>query len=149
MPLDLIRTASDARAGSWIFQYAMATPNAKSLPDISVAAKTRAKAFTWAQFDADRDGAIRSIIDVSSYGAEDQRKLDSILEVSSKSYARKRDEEDLWKACEGKQVLNNVAVSAGFTDARAMIRATFVAWAREGAEVPQELAAMRAYLAAL
>jgi len=148
-PLDLIRAASDTHAGSCIFQYAMATSNAKSLPAISVAAKTRAKAFTWAEFDADRDAAIRSIIEVSDYSAEDQHKLRGILEVIAKSYARKRGKEDLWKSCEGKQVLNNVAVKAGFTDKRAMIRAAFVAWRREDAQIPQELVAFRAYLAAL
>jgi ABC-type transport system involved in cytochrome c biogenesis ATPase subunit len=148
-PLDMIRSRSDARAGSWIFQHAMATPNAKSLPDISVPAKTQAKAFTWAQFDADRNTALHSIIDVSGYDAEDQRRLRGILEVSANSYARKRDEDDLWKSCEGKQVLNSVAVAAGFAGAQAMILATFAAWAREGAEIPPELAAFRAYLAAL
>jgi hypothetical protein len=149
VPLDLIRTASDARAGSWIFQYAMATPNAKSLPDISVLAKTRAKAFTWAQFDADRHTALNSIIDVSGYGGDDQRRLQSILEVSANSYARQRDEQSLWKVCEGKQVLNSVAVTAGFWGAPAMVRATFAAWAGEGAEIPEELAEFRAHLAAL
>jgi predicted ATPase len=148
-PLDLIRSRSDARAGSWIFQHAMATPNAKSLPEISVPAKARAKAFTWAQFDADRNTALHSIIDVSGYDAENQRRLREILEISANSYARKRDEDELWKSCEGKQVLNSVAVAAGFAGAQAMILATFAAWAREGAEIPPELAAFRAYLAAL
>ena len=42
-PVDLIRDAADKRAGSWIFQHAMATPNAKSLPDISERCKEKAK----------------------------------------------------------------------------------------------------------
>jgi hypothetical protein len=51
-PLQLIKEASDARAGSWIFQYAMATPNARNLPDMPEAAKDRAKHLTWFQLEA-------------------------------------------------------------------------------------------------
>jgi len=56
------RQAADARAGSWVFQHVMATPNGKSLPGISTLAKERAKAIAWSQFEADRDSTIDSIV---------------------------------------------------------------------------------------
>ena len=149
VPRNLIRIASDARAGNWIFQYAMATTNAKSLPGICVIAKEQAKAFTWAQFDEDQTAAIQRIVDGSGYGADDQRKLRDIMKISANSYAQRRGEDDLWKVCEGKQVLNDVARTAGFAGASAMVQATFAAWAREGAELPEELSVFREYLAAL
>jgi ABC-type transport system involved in cytochrome c biogenesis ATPase subunit len=149
LPANLIREAADARAGSWIFQNTMATQNAKSLPDIWVIAKEHAKVLTWAQLDADRSAAIQRIVDTSGYDADNQRKLQGLLEISTNSYARKRDEDSLWKACEGKQVLNDVARTVGFSGAPALIQAAFAAWAREGAQVPEELIAFRDYLSRL
>lgn len=83
--LDLIRSASDARAGSWIFQYAMATPNAKSLPDFSASAKERAKALSWENLDKDHlEATIQSVVAVSGYDNDNQTKLKNILSVSAK-----------------------------------------------------------------
>jgi hypothetical protein len=146
LPANLIREAADARAGSWIFQHTMATPNAKSLPDMPVIAKEHAKALTWAQIDADRNVAIKRIVDTSGYDADNQRKLHGLLEISTNSYARKRDEDTLWKVCEGKQVLNDVARTTGFAGAPALVQATFAAWARDGAQIPEDLIAFRDYL---
>ncbi|MGK2940120.1 MAG: AAA family ATPase [Immundisolibacter sp.] len=149
LPSNLIREAADARAGNWIFQHTMATPNAKSLPDISVMAKEHAKALTWAQLGADRNAAIQRIVDTSGYDADNQQKLQGILEISTNLYARKRAEDGLWKVCEGKQVLNDVARTVGFAGAPALVQATFAAWARDGAQIPEELTAFREYLAKL
>lgn len=149
VPADLIREAADARAGSWIFQHTMATPNAKSLPDISVVAKEYAKELTWAVLDADRNEAIQHIVSTTGYDTDNQSKLRGLLEISTNSYARKRDTDSLWKICEGKQVLNDVARIAGFAGPLALIRAVFVVWARNGAQIPEELIAFRNYLATL
>jgi hypothetical protein len=127
----------------------MATPNAKELPDIAVPAKERVKRLTWTEFEADRTGALNNILDASGYSDDDKHKLQNILEVGVKSYARKRTEDVLWKTCEGKQVLNDVARSVGFAGMPALVQATFAAWAREGATIPQELLGLRAYVAAL
>ena len=114
LPTDLTRGAADARAGSWIFQHAMATQNAKSLPDMSVIAKEHAKVLTWAQLEADRSATIQRIVVRSGYDGDNKRKLQCLLEISTNSYAHKRDEDSLWKVCEGKQVLNDVARQVGF-----------------------------------
>lgn len=146
---NLIREASDARAGSWIFQHTMATQNAKSLPDMSVATKECAKALTWAELDVDRNAAIQRIVSATGYDTDNQSKLHSLLVISTNSYARKRDTDNLWKVCEGKQVLNDVARNTGFAGAPALIQAVFAAWAREGAQIPEEITAFRDYLAKL
>lgn len=146
LPLDLIRRASDDRAGSWVFQHTMATENAKSLPSISPLAKERAKAVSWPELETNRDGMIQTIVGTSGYGPEDQMKLEAILVISVGSYASKRGQMDLWKTCEGKQVLNDVARAAGFANALAMIQAAFVVWSRDQAEIAEELIAFRDYL---
>jgi AAA domain, putative AbiEii toxin, Type IV TA system/Protein of unknown function (DUF4435) len=148
-PADLIREAADTRAGSWIFQNAMASPNAKSLPAILTPAKARAKNQTWAEIVVDQKAAFKNILDVSGYNVEDQSKLQNILEISANSYASKRPDDSLWKVCEGKQVLNDVAHATGFAGVPDLIQATFVAWIRNETLAPEELKALRAYLTTL
>jgi hypothetical protein len=142
-PEVIILAASDARAGSWIFQHTMATDNAKSLPDLPSPAKERA------DIDADRNAAIQSIVALTRFGEDDARKFAQILAVSANAYSRKRIERDLWKQCEGKQVLSAVAHNAGYAGPPAFMAATFALYARAGAEVPAELLALRTYLTSL
>ena len=149
VPCDLIRNAADGRAGSWIFQRAMSTSNARSLPDISVVAKDRAKGLAWAEFNADRDAAIQSIVNLSRFDADDEQKLEAILKVCAELYERKRAQETLWKNCEGKQILNAVAQETGFSGASALVQAAFALWSREGVPVPAEVSELRSYLAAI
>jgi len=148
-PLETIRTATDARAGSWIFQHAMATRNARGLAEISQRAKDSAKRLSWIEVTVDRDARVQEIVDRSGYDIEGRRQLKDILLISIDAYERKRQDISLWKVCEGKQVLNDVARAIGFADAPAMSLASFVAWSREGAVLPGDLMSFREYLNAL
>jgi putative AbiEii toxin of type IV toxin-antitoxin system/uncharacterized protein DUF4435 len=148
-PTDLLRDAADARAGNWVFQHTMSSLNAGTLPEIPVPAKERAKALTWQDFHADREAAITSIIALTQFGADDAAKFQRLLEISANAYERKRALDEFWKHCEGKQVLNQIAVSVGYAGAAALERAAFATWNREDFELPAELAELRAYLAGL
>ncbi len=53
------------------------------------------------------------------------------------------------KCVREKQVLNGVAREAGFSGPPALIQATFATWTREGARIPEEVMALRDYLARL
>ena len=107
-PLDLVREASDVRAGSWIFQHAMATPNAKSFPAIPNPAKEHAKTLPWTEINEDREKAKESIVRATQFEADAAAKFSSILDISIRAYEQKRIDASLWKLCEGKQVLNQV-----------------------------------------
>lgn len=144
--LDIVRQAADRRAGSWVFQYAMATRNAQDLPEIASAAKDVAKGLQWQQLSANRDASLDSVVKASSFDAANQAKLRAILGVAIDAYANRRVEDTLWKTCEGKQVLNDVARAIGFNGAPAHSQAAFTAWSREGAAIPDELAELRSYL---
>jgi len=148
-PLEIVQKAADARAGSWVFQYAMATRNAQQLPEIASAAKDVAKGLQWQQLAMERDPSLDRIVKASSFDAANQAKLREILGLGIDAYARKRTEDTLWKACEGKQVLNDVARALGFAGAPAMSQAAFAAWSRDGAAIPDELAELRSYLSSL
>jgi predicted ATPase len=145
-PLNLILDAADKRAGIWIFQNTMATPNAKTFPDMKEGAKERAKSLTWTDFGSNRDAAIQSIVDASGYNGNDLNKLQGILEISAKFFARKREEIDFWKICEGKQVLNDVARAIGFAGTPNLIQASFSVWERDEDKISSELVAFREYL---
>lgn len=144
--LELIQKIADTRAGSWIFQQAMATSNAKSLPDIPTNAKKYVKSLSWQDFEENQNETIQSIVKLADYADTNQEKLKSILEIAAKSYKRRREENSLWKICEGKQVLNDIARHIGFKDAQALIQSTFVVWEDKGFEIFDELMAFRDYL---
>lgn len=79
-------------------------------------------------------------MDSCKYSQEDSQKFKSILDLNLKSYARKREEKEFWKVCEGKQVLNGVARSASFSGPQSMILASFSVWERErSAQLSDEL----------
>jgi predicted ATPase len=147
--LALIRDAADKRAGNWIFQYAMATPNARGLPDMTIPAKEKAKSLAWADFETDQSKAIGAVVALTSFPTEEAKKFEALLLVAVQAYARKRTEETLWKECEGKQVLNDVAKGIGFASVSAMTQATFAAWSRGSAPVSSELKEFRQYLSTL
>jgi hypothetical protein len=71
------------------------------------------------------------------------------MEISARTYETQRVNDTLWKVCEGKQVLNHVARSTGYSGAPALILATFAAWERQDDLLPEELTAFRNYLARL
>lgn len=147
--LDVVQQAADARAGSWVFQYAMATRNAENFPEIASAAKDIAKGLEWRHLSTERDASLNRVVNASSFDAANQAKLRNILGLGIEAYARKRVEDTLWKACEGKQVLNDVARALGFNGAAALSQAAFAAWSREGAPIPDDLAELRRYLSRL
>jgi hypothetical protein len=146
---EMVQQAADVRAGSWIFQYGMATASGESLPDMPAAAKERAKGMPWAAFSADQTAAIASILALTGFGSEDQAKLRRVLEVSVAVYSRKRAEQDLWKHCEGKQVLSDVSRAVGYASAQTLTLAAFAAWKRAEAPISDELASLREYLSGL
>lgn len=148
-PEEIVRAAADSRAGSWIFQYAMATPNAKTLPDIAANAKESAKGLSWVQIQADRNAKLRSIAGATGYDRDNQQKLTSILQIAADAYARKRQETTFWRECEGKQVLNDAARSIGFSGSPVHTQAALSAWEEKRCGLPDELVAFRNYLASL
>jgi predicted ATPase len=149
VPSDLIRDAADLRAGSWIFQHAMSTRNAKSLPEVPAHAKHLAKSLTWENVNADCDNAVGQIVKGCCFDQDESNTLAKILTISVNTYEKTRTSADLWRTCEGKQALNQIARQVGFVDASAMMRASFGLWERDPSLVPNELADLRSYVQSL
>lgn len=143
---ELILKYSDKRAGSWIFQKMMATSTAKSLPVIPEQTKKKAKSLTWSHFDNGIDSTIQSIVDITNYDEKHQKRLRKILKRAVNSYQDQRKEKTLWKICEGKEILNDVALEVGFKNQGSMIQAIFTLWERDVSKIPPELRDLRQYL---
>ena len=73
----------------------------------------------------------------------------SDLLVVENEWRAERSSVTLWKECEGKQVLNSIALAIGFSDARMLSSAAFALWERGTVPVPAELQSLRAYLSQL
>lgn len=145
----LIQEIADKRAGSWIFQYVMATKNAKALGEVSSAAKEHAKSMSWVAIEADHSAAAKSISEKSGLEESERSTFETILNVGIEAYKRVRVERDLWAVCEGKQVLQDIARRCGFADGPAMELAAFACWGSSGVEVPGELDLLRRYVVGL
>lgn len=148
-PKDLIRNAADGRAGAWIFQYALASRNAKSLPELPPSAKDRAKSLSWQDFTTDREQTISALTVASGFDQFNQAKLAAILDVAVEAYERRRTEDDFWKKCEGKQILNTIARHCGFADSAALSQAAFAVWRSTRVAIPEALVELRAYVSGL
>lgn len=146
---ELVMQASDARAGSWVFQNAMSRRIARALPRVPPAAKSLAKALTWEDFSQDRPSAIDSILTCTGFENEHRRKLKQLLGISATSYGRKREQANLWKICEGKQILKDVAIRVGFAGPPHLERAMLAAWTRNDVPLPTEVAQVRKYVTAI
>lgn len=142
----LVLQASDDRAGSWMFQYAMASTLGKHTPEIPSPAKDRAKTTSWAALSADPSAAIKAIVQLCRFSSEQETQFSNLLGVSLKAYTRLRGEPDLWKKCEGKQVLNEIARKAGYSGAPALESAAYALWQKLGPGLPAELKELKAYL---
>ena len=145
-PHQVVKDTGDTRAGSWVFQNAMAYKNAKSLPEISSAAKDRAKRASWSDFEMDSEDIIQEIVNLSNFENQEKEKLKQLLEISVDSYKRKRaDKDTFWKICEGKQILKDVAVKIGYSGVPALVQASFTIWNRRE-HLSQEMVELRNYI---
>ena len=142
----LIREAADERAGSWIFQRAMAQNWAAKLPSISEAAKQRAKSVHWHRIGTETEAVLHEIVNATGYLDNDRDRFRKLLGVTCRAYKRERMMSTLWQVCEGKQVLNKVAGSIGFAGPEIMIGAAFTLWSQESSLMPEELVSFREYL---
>lgn len=149
-PVLLIRDAADRRAGSWVFQRAMAVDGSRTLPEIPSPCKERLKGMTWNDIEADRDAAIHAVVASAGFG-EDAHKgtFSRALNFAMNAYQRKREEPELWKHCEGKQVLSGVSRIVGYAGPTALGLAAFTVWENAVDAIPEELGALRDYVARL
>jgi predicted ATPase len=145
----LIVEAADERAGSWIFQHAMSSKIGQSLPEMASPAKDRVKTLGWAEISVDCAAAVKSIVQLARFDGDCSKRFTELLGISVKAYERRRQEIDLWKFCEGKQVLNQIARKSGYSGTPALMSAAYALWQKSSSEISPELIDLRKYLTQL
>ena len=143
---ELLQSASDARAGSWILQRSMATRNARDLPELNSRTKEIAKAMPWSEFVLDEDNALKQIAESARFDDPNERKFVKLLRNSVSAYRKRRTSLTLWKVCEGKELLQSVARKCGFAGVPFLVSATIEAWNRSKSSAPAEVRRLRRYL---
>lgn len=144
----LIVSASDARAGSWIFQAARTDRAFVDYPEVLPDTRQCFHGMAWADF-SDVDAACQRIVDTMANLAPEQRVfMKRHIVARAGIYARRRTE-DAWRMCEGKEVFRSLVPRLGFVEEDAAERAISALWKRRPEIAPAELHTLREYVGRL
>lgn len=142
----IIQSVADSRAGAWIFQWAFAQKASKSFPDVPFAAKEFAKTLSWNDFEQDREATTMSIAAKTGFPEPQTDQVVKVLRIAVDYYERLRSAGDLWRVCEGKNVIMHVARAIGFVDVSSLELAAVAAWTKNPSLVSDELSALRTFV---
>jgi hypothetical protein len=140
--------ACDNRAGGWIIQSALSDEKASDISNLDPAARTFAYSQTWQQIEGDISRWVAAIVDRSGFEKPLQEKLQRRLKAFGKVYQRQRTVDELWKICEGKEVLKVLARKLGLSDHYTLERAATTFWDANAENLPKEVKQLREALAA-
>ena len=135
--------ACDERAGGWIVQSALSDESCSDISDLPGEAKACAYSLKWQQIESDIEAAIEEIGSKSGFDEVRRTKLVSRLTAFAKIYGRKRGTDELWKICEGKEVMKHMARSLGFSDHHGLERAVSAFWDVDEERLPDEVRGLR------
>ena len=145
----LLIAAADRRAGSWIFDAARTDRKFRDYAEPSKAVRELVHRLQWSDF-SDSDTRCDEIARLHGDLSEPEiTTLKAHLATRLKIYARKREDGDLWKICEGKEVFRALVPQLGLVDEDAGERAITAVWERRPDLIPSELAGLRAYILSL
>lgn len=145
----IILSSADRRAGTWIFDAARTDRKFRDYAEPSKEVRQLVHSLTWAEF-IDLEAKCDEI--ANAHGALDDKEVAALkahLIVRAQIYGRKRQGDDLWRSCEGKEVFRSILPHLGLTDEDAAERALAAVWQRKPELVPAELQALRAYIRGL
>nr|WP_226998647.1 AAA family ATPase [Tardibacter chloracetimidivorans] len=145
---DVLRQACDERAGGWIIQSALSDESCSDISELPSEARSLAYGKTWQQIEANIDAAMKEIGDRAGFDETRKGKLVKRLTVFANIYGRKRNTDELWKVCEGKEVMKAMARALGFSDHHALERAVTTYWDTDGGHLPDEVRQLREQLTA-
>jgi predicted ATPase len=142
-------TSADRRAGTWIFDAARTDRKFRDYAEPSKRVRELVHKLTWADFSS-LDTKCEEI--ANAHGGLDEAEVVALkahLATRARIYARKREGDDLWRSCEGKEVFRSILPHLGLTDEDPAERAIAAVWMRKPELVPDELQALRTYIQGL
>ncbi|WP_428589645.1 AAA family ATPase [Pseudodesulfovibrio sp.] len=138
-----LRKACDIRAGGWIIQSALSDETCRDISSLPKEARELAYGKNWQDFEAGESYAINEIIAKSQLEGDLKIKLTKRLLTFAAIYKRKRSTEELWRICEGKEVMKTMAVALGFSDHHVLEKAILAYWDKDEAHIPEEVLQLR------
>jgi ABC-type thiamine transport system ATPase subunit len=138
-----LRQACDERAGGWILQSALSDESCSDISDLPGGARAFIYGKTWQQIEPDIEAVINEVANKAGFDEARTKKLVARLTTFAKIYGRKRDTDELWKVCEGKEVMKAMARALGFSDHHVLERAVTAYWDADEARLPAEVRDLR------
>ena len=138
-----LRQACDHRAGGWIVQSALSDESCSDISDLPGNARAFIYGMAWPQIEPDIEAVINEVGCKAEFDEARTKKLTARLTTSANIYGRKRDTDELWKVCEGKEVMKAMARALGFSDHNAFERAVTAYWDVDEARLPTEVRNLR------
>lgn len=138
--------ACDERAGGWIIQSALSDESQRDISNLPGEARSLAYKKSWAIIEPDIDAAMEEIGSAAGFEPAEKTKLVQRLTTFAKIYQKKRAGPDLWKVCEGKEVMKAMAKALNFTGHHALEQAVVTYWNTDPIRLPAELAQFRSTL---
>lgn len=147
----LIMQEVDSLAGSWVFQYAWVRNKYRGAPNSNFASKVkeRIKSLCWQKLCANNNNIINELRVTLNHEGGDINDIINLINISLENYRRLRNSPNLWKYCEGKQVLSKIAKKVGYANAQAYIKAVAVIWERDDGLISPPLRSLRNYIGSL
>lgn len=146
-PADIIRVASDDTAGLWVAQRAAASFRHERV-DLPRSVLTPLTSLSWTTLD----GQTGAVAQRSAQGFTDQdvaNRWEAAVSAAATEYSIVRTGSALWKSCLGKQALSKVAKAMGLSSSTTLERHVVQLWTDEVVPPPDEVVALRAYVASL
>lgn len=144
----IILECTDKRLGSWLYQSVMAqletSPSTRN-PEF----KKRMKQLCWPEGCTDLGVILDRIESETGDLDESFNEFRKLFGVYLKKYDKLRHSGTIWRYCEGKQVLSDVARECGFSKARHLESACAAVWSDKTVEIPPELLNLRNFVQAL
>lgn len=144
-----ITTASDVRAGVWIFTAARVNRAFREEVEPSQRVRSLIHSLGWSDFNDPAKSCAEIAAAHGGMSSEIEKRFCETLEVQAKIYKKRRDSGLMWKTCEGKEVFRAIVNQLGYSDEDAAQRAILALWIRTPALLPEELLDMREYINAL
>ncbi len=142
-----IRTAGITRAGSWIFNRAVASLQNTYCPTIAGAARGWAKQRDFNWISANFQDWLDEIGKLSKISITDEwNMVENELAIAKKEFENHLESPDFWKYCEGKEVSPLVAQSCRLTTSSALEDFATNCWEQKSSLIPDELTLLRQYV---
>ena len=135
--------ACDERAGLWIYGAACASQNGDGFIKPDKEAKKAIAALSWNEISGSPEEIFRNVVHKSLLSEHLRQQLYLNLNKSAAEYKEIRVHQDLWKKCEGKQVLGRLASAIGLAGVHQLEKAVLRNWNENPGDIPNEVSSLR------